>query len=78
MSMFVTPVCKIVIVLIVDKGQVLLANWLRTIFPAGYIEQRLLIGIFTHQPVDGDLFALANAVAPGHGLQVVLQKASRQ
>ena len=44
-----------------------------TIFPAGDVEQGLLVGVLAHQPEDRHILALANAVASGHGLQVILQ-----
>ena len=43
-----------------------------TIFPAGDVEQGLLVGVLAHQPEDRHVLALANPVAAGHGLQVIL------
>ena len=44
-----------------------------TILPAGYVEERLFVGVLADQAIDGDLLGLANPVTPCHGLQIVLQ-----
>ena len=49
-----------------------------TVLAGGGLEDLVLVGVPAHQAVDGHLLGLPYPVAPGHGLQVVLQHAQRQ